>query len=257
VQKITVPLAMPVKDVFVREGSAVKRGDILFTLDTSPLQLSLQEKLVDRDIVSTEIELLMLSRDKKGQADSKRIELLKAEDDIARTEEKLALAKHGFRAPFDGTVTSLDYRMQDGYKPGEGAVVGEMEDPRERWIQALIPEEDLGLVHKGQIVTIRLPVGDGQTLRLPVESIKPYSETNLRDSPFSSRFGGEVATEVKGEHQLDAPLRAYYTCSVRIPQGDYLPSGLTGQMLIPAAPKSLVSKVMDNLFETFNRESLL
>jgi putative peptide zinc metalloprotease protein len=257
VQKITVPLPLPVKEVFVREGSRVHQGDVLFTLDTRFLELSLHDKMVDKDIISAEIESLMLSHDKRAQADSKRIELLKAADDIARIREKLALAEHGFRAPFDGTVTSLDYRMQDGFKPGEGAVVGEMEDPRERFIHALIPEEDLGRVHQGQTVTIRLPIGYGQTLRLPVESIKPYSETNLLDSPFSSRFGGEVATEIKGEHEMDAPLRAYYTCSVRIQQGDDLPSGLTGQMIIPAPPKSLVSKMVDSLMETFNRESLL
>lgn len=257
VQKITVPLPMPVKEVFVRPGSNVKQGDVLFTLDTSPLELSLQEKLVDKDIVEAEIDLLMLSSDKKAQADRKRIELLKAEDDIARTKERLALARNGFRAPFDGTVAALDFRMQEGFKPGEGAVVGEMEDPHERFVHALIPEEDLACVHPGQIVTIRLPIGQGETLKLPVETVKPYSETNLRDSPFSSRFGGEVATEIRGEHQMDAPLRAYYTCTVRIPQGNDLPSGLTGQMLIPSPPKSFMSKMMDNLCETFNRESLL
>jgi putative peptide zinc metalloprotease protein len=256
-QKITVPLQAPVKEVFVREGSNIREGDILFTLDTSVLELALAEKLVDKDIVNKEIELFLLSSDKKAQADSKRIQLLKAEDDIARTKEKLALAEQGIRAPFSGVITSLDYRMQDGFKPGEGAVVGEMEDPHERFIHALIPEEDLGKVSKGQQVKIWLPVGDGQVLTRPIESIKPYSETNLLNSPFSSRFGGDVATEIKGEHEMDAPLRAYYTCSVRLRNRDNLPSGLTGSMIIPSAPKSLVSRMVDHLVETFNRESLL
>jgi putative peptide zinc metalloprotease protein len=256
-QKITVPLKVPVKEVFVREGSTVKEGDILFTLDTSVLELSLAEELVDKDIVNKEIALCLLSNEKKAQADGKRIQLLKAEDDIARTEEKLALARQGIRAPFNGVVTQLDYRMQDGFKPGEGAVVGEMEDPTERFIQALIPEEDLGKVRKGQLVKIWLPIGDGQLLTLPVESIKPYSETNLPNSPFSSRFGGEVATEIKGEHEMDAPLRAYYSCSVRVLHGDGIPSGLTGTMIVASPPKSLIASMVNHLVETFNRESLL
>ncbi len=256
-QKITVPLKVPVKEVCVREGSTVKKGDILFTLDTSLLELSLADALVDKDIVNKEIELYLLSNERKAQADSKRIQLLKAEDDIARIKEKLALARQGIRAPFNGVVTSLDYRMQDGYKPGEGAMVGEMEDPAERFIHALIPEEDLRKVRKGQMVKIWLPIGDGQVFTRPVESIKPYSETNLPNSPFSSRLGGEVATEIKGEHEMDAPLRAYYSCSVRVSNGDNIPSGLTGTMIIPSPPKSLIAKMVDHLLETFNRESLL
>ncbi len=207
--------------------------------------------------MNKEIALCLLSNEKKAQADGKRIQLLKAEDDIARTKEKLALARQGIRAPFNGVVTSLDYRMQDGFKPGEGAVVGEMEDPAERFIQALIPEEDLSKVRKGQMVKIWLPMGDGRLFTRPIESIKPYSETNLPNSPLSSRFGGEVATEIKGEHEMDAPLRAYYACSVRVCDGETIPSGLTGTMMIPSPPKSLIARMVNQLMETFNRESLL
>jgi putative peptide zinc metalloprotease protein len=256
-QKITVPLPIPISRVFVEPGSIVKTGEVLFTLDTAQLELTLAEKIVDREIVSKEIELLLLSDGRKAQADGKRIELLKVEDEIERTREKLALASQGIIAPFDGVVTSLDPRMQEGFKPGEGTIVGEMEGLTGRQVHALIPEDDLEKIHSGQSVKIWLPLNHGQIFTRPVVDVKPYSETNLQNSPFSSRFGGEVATEAKGENELDAPLNAYYTCSVGFPDGADLPLGMTGKMIVASAPRSMASRLMHNLILTFNRESLL
>jgi putative peptide zinc metalloprotease protein len=107
-------------------------------------------------------------------------------------------------------------------------------------------------------VEIWFPVGTGLILKRKIDSVKSYSERDLRDSPFSSRFGGELATEVKGEAQKDAPLEAQYHCSVYLDNAEEgIPLGMTGRLGVFASPKSLIARLFNNLVRTFNRESFL
>lgn len=255
-QKITVPLEAAIDKVLVRRGSVVSAGAVLFTLDPRTLRLRLTQRRIDKSILNKEIELLLLKDDRISQADAKRIELLKVEDDIERISEKLRLARDGIRAPFAGVVTSLDPRMKPGYAPGEGAVVGEMECADRLVVFALTPEEDLTKVAKGRDARVWLPLDGGRVISGKIEGVRQNSERNLADSPFSSRVGGEVATEIRGRDRLDAPLAAYYMCWMRVPPGQSIPLGITGRLIVPSHPGSIVSDVVGNLIKTFNRESL-
>ena len=236
-QKITAPLEAAIDKVFVRRGSVVSAGAVLFTLDPRMLRLKLAQRRVDRDILNKEIELLLLNDDQISMADAKRIELLKVEDDIQRLEEKLKLATGGVRAPFAGVVTGLDPRMKPGYAPGEGEVVGEMECADRLMVCALAPEEDLAKVAVGRDAQVWLPLDGGRVISGKIEGVRQYSERNLADSPFSSRVGGEVATEVRSREQQDAPLAAYYTCWLRVPPGQAIPLGMTGRLIVPSSPR--------------------
>ncbi len=255
IQKITAPLDAPIKEVLIRQGSSVAEGDLLLTLDTSLLHASLDQMRIDRDIVEQEMNLLLLDESQRAQAEMKKVELLKIEDSIKRQSHKLDIAAKGIRAPFEAVITSLEPRAQTGFRPGEGAIIGEMESVAEEEVQALIPEEDLAKVRKGQMVKVSFPIGQGKVFSRPVEHLRRYSERNLADSPFSSRFGGMVATEQK-EHEQDAPLNAYYTCSVTL-NGQDVPLGMTGKLIVSARPTSLLMRFVEHLAQTFNRETLL
>jgi putative peptide zinc metalloprotease protein len=84
VQKLTVPLQTSVDKVFIREGKAASKGDLLFTLDTSLLRLTLAEKQVQSDILGTELKYLLLDEKRMPKASEKEIELRKVEDEAAR-----------------------------------------------------------------------------------------------------------------------------------------------------------------------------
>ncbi len=137
-------------------------------------------------------------------------------------------------------------------------VVGELQSTADLVIHALVPAEDLHRVSEGQDVEIWLPVGTGKLMRNKITSIKSYSETDLRDSPFSSRLGGELATEVKGEKQEDVPLEPQYDCSVRVVNRDgSIPLGMTGRMAVFSPRRSVAARFLERAFQTFHRESLL
>ncbi len=254
-QKITTPIDAGIADVFIHKGGMVAKGDTLFTLDTTFLRHAREQLELDRAIAEKETNLLQLDDSQRAGAQTKVIETLKIDDALARLDAKIELASRGIRAPFSGVVTALDPRVLKGYRPGEGAVIGEIESIDEQQAQALIPEEDLQWVGKDQMVKISLPIGQGVTLSLPVTDLRRFSEQNLTDSPFSSRFGGVVAVESKNNLE-DAPLTAFYTCSARI-DGEKLPTGMTGKLIVPAPPKSLAARMLNGLQQVFNRESLI
>jgi putative peptide zinc metalloprotease protein len=257
-QKLTAPLDTAVEKVRIKRGASVKKGDVLFELDTTPLELDLVKAELKRSMLQKELEIILVDAKERGKAAGKQMEIYKAEDDVNRVKRDLAIAGSGITAPFDGVVTNMDYKLQPGFQPGDGVVVGELASPDSLLIHALVPEADRHKVKAGHAVEIWLPVAGGLILTDKIAEVRAYSEKDLRESPFSSRLGGELATEVKGEQQQDAPLEAQYRATVSMTNQDLrLPLGLTGRLSVPSPPRSLLFRFFDEIFRTFMRETLV
>jgi putative peptide zinc metalloprotease protein len=257
IQKITIPLQTWVANAFVEQWDRVPKGYVLFELDASRLRLALIKKQCQRDVLEMQVELLRLDPKERGKAEGKLAELYHMDYELGRIKEDLRIAQGGIVAPFDGAITTLDYRMQPGFQPGEGAVVGELQSVEHCVIHALVPEQDRHKVEVGQEVEIWLPVGGGLTMNKRVDAIRPYGKMDLRDSPFSSRLGGELATEVKAESRRDVPLVAQYKCSVFfVNAGHQVPLGMTGRVVVSSPPKSIASRFLDRIVRTFSREMM-
>jgi len=255
-QKLTVPLLTMVRKVYIEEGSHVTKGSILYELDTTQLELTLRQKQIERSIIKAEILQLLLDDEQKAKAPSKEAELKQVDNEIRRIEDDLKTARTGNIAPFDGVVTALDYRMQPGYRPGEGVIVGEIKSSTDTVIRALVPASDLEKVHVDQPAEVWFPIGTGLFIQGKVEEIAHYSEKDLHDSPFSSRLGGELATEAVSEGHKDVPLEAYYMCSFDFDnRGKVVPLGMTGRMAVTEPRQSIASSFFYHIMNTFNRES--
>jgi len=256
-QKITVPQHTWVDEVRVREGMPVARGALMFKLDASILRLNLVKQEVDRDIIRKELDLLLLDDRRRAEIPSKEIELYQVEDEIRRTKRHLAEAEGGIVAPFDGVVTKLNPKMKKGFQPGEGVIVGELESRSELAVHALIPERYLGQVHVGKRVRVWFAVAGGTDIEATVSGIRPFSEKDISESPFSSRFGGELATEVRSHDQKDSPLESQYDCSILLnhPAAN-IPLGMTGRLVAPSPPQSIAGRILDGIAQTLNREAL-
>ncbi len=256
-QKLTVPLQTAVAEVHIREGSHASKGDVLFTLDTSLLRVRLMEKAIRGEILRTEVKYFLLDQKQMALARGKEIELHKAEGEAERIKRDLSVAEGGIVAPFDGVVTKLDYRLQDGFQPGEGVIVGEFESPTDLVVHALIPARDVHKLRKGQEAKIWFHVGTGLTVNGSVDEIKPYTEQDLKNLPFSSRFGGELATEARGEERADVPLEALYQCSMNFRNLDQtVRLGMTGRFILDWPPRSLLARSLETVITTFNKESI-
>ncbi len=258
-QKITVPQDTRISDVRIREGMSVSKGTLLLTLDIAYLEMLLEQKEGEREVLGKEIELLWLDEDdeKRASTGARQLQVYQLQDEIALIRSDMEAAQAGIVAPFDGAVTFLDERVQEGFKPGKGEIIGEIETTGDTSVRALIPEPDLHKVTKGNAVTVWFPVDGGRTFAGVIKDVRKYGEKNIGDSPFSSRVGGEIAIEVKGQGTTDEPLEGQYLCVVRLasnPGG--IPLGMAGRLIVPTPPRSIAENLLDKMIRTFNRESL-
>jgi putative peptide zinc metalloprotease protein len=257
-QKMTVPLHTWISEVKVRQGEEVKKGQVLYSLDSRELDLKLSKEMGAKVIAEKELEMMLLDDNRRAEAPSKILELLQIKAEERKIKEELIEAKNGFVAPFDGIVTTMDPRMQNGFQPGAGEIVGELESNTNCEIHGLIPEEDLHKIRLGENARVQFSGGPMNLYDCVIHEIKPFSEENLRESPFSSRFGGDLATEVTGRDQKDSPLEAYYDCVMYFSNKHAnIPLGMTGRLIISSRPVSITGMALKKLRRTFNRESLL
>jgi multidrug resistance efflux pump len=255
-QKLTAPIQSLVDEIFIQEGDAVEKGQLLFQLDASRLKVSRKNKELEKRILELEIDRLMLNQSTIAQASEKIIELNQIKHELKILERELQLAQSGVIAPFEGYVTKLDPNMRPGYAPGEGEVVGELESKRDCMVKALIPEGDAAKIHRGQALEIWFPGNGAEPYRAEVEIIKEYSEKDLAEGPFSSRFGGEVATESKNPESKDAPLDPQYIFITSFNNKYSLPLRSAGRVGVVFPPKSLARRLISSIAQTFNRESV-
>lgn len=257
VQKITLPLLTSVKESYIRQGSPVREGELLIVLDTNALELNLLKRENERLIAKEEIAFLQVDDEKRARVQEKKHQLHEIEQEIAFLKRDLAVGKSGITAPFNGVVTYLDQHVQEGFLPGEGAVVGELQSPENLFVYGLIPEEDLHKIRVGEDVEVWLPIHTGLLLKGRISELRPYSAMDMKGLPFSSRVGGDVAVEPAENGEKDEPLNPTYFCTVDLGRNSgKIPLGITGDLVVHSRPRSLLSRWVDSTIQTLNRESL-
>jgi putative peptide zinc metalloprotease protein len=256
-QKLAVPFQATITDVYIRQGMAVEQDALLMRLEPYNLQLELVRKKIDREVIRNTLWLTRVDDKEKGRAGGQELELTRAEAGVQKIEQDLDMALHGVKAPFAGVVTGLDPRVQAGFMPGRGIILGELKSSRECVAYALVPGMHLHKIRQGQLVDIWFPVNGGTTFSKRIDSVRSYNERNLTDSPFSSRFGGEIATEAEGHFASDVPLEDLYVCSVHFPDNRTIPLGLTGRLVVSSPPESTLERIFHHAVQTINKESLL
>jgi putative peptide zinc metalloprotease protein len=253
-QQIVIPADAPVASVHVRKGDRVTEGSVVFELDGTYQAYQLKEHELDVRLVKTEIAVIEGTGEDLSRLDLKHIELEQAVDSLQQTREELDNLR--WEAPFSGIITDLLPDFRPGAQPGKGAVVGELQSTHECEIVGLIPEEDVHRIRTDRRIEAWFPLRTGVTVPLDVVEISRFREQDLEGSPFSSRFGGEIATQIKGPEDLDSPLESYYVCRAAFTDNESIPLGLTGRMVVSRPPRSILDRAVETVHKTFFRETI-
>ncbi|MFH1116791.1 MAG: efflux RND transporter periplasmic adaptor subunit [Pseudomonadota bacterium] len=254
VRQIVIPNEAPVSKVFVREGDTVSEGRIIFRLDPAILNYTLADKEMEAALLKRSTAMIEDTGERLSALPMKYIELSQLTDAVK--EIRNDLGKLEWKAPFDGSVIHLAKDLQPGARPGRGTVVGELASLEKSEVLGLIPEEDILSIQRGEEVDVWFPAGGGRSWTLTVKEVSPFNRKDLRDSPFSSRLGGEIATEVKDRRSKDAPLETYYLCKMDLPPGHGMRLGTTGRLVVHHPPKSILDRVVEAAHRTVRRETL-
>jgi hypothetical protein len=229
----------------------------MFQLEPKALDLLLLKARLEHQLLRDTIRLLTLEEEGLSHLPEKTVELYRTGELITKIELEKQLALYGIEAPFDGVVTSLDSRMQSGFQPGVGTVVGELKSPTECVVHALVPGRFLKSVKAAPEATIWFPVQSGAMFHRKLTRVRSTNERDLRDSAFSSARGGEIAVDIVGRTMVEPPLEDHYVCSFDFPENRTVPLGMTGRIVVSSPPRSLLANVYGAVVQVFNRESFL
>ncbi len=181
-----------VTDVNVAEGDSVKRGELLYTIDSkeidsaltqvelgiSQAQLSLQmyqnqytnvklnlerhKRLLEKDMVSKfEVENLMLAEENLANM------IIIAKKQVAQAQARLEEVKNQYKylnitAPNDGVIVAKNINVGEMAMPGMPAL--ELSDLSTLKISTEIAEDNLGLIKEGKKVVVNIPSQNIQTV---------------------------------------------------------------------------------------------
>ncbi len=251
-RKLVIAAEAPVKEVLVMQNDVVRQSSPLFRLDGERLEFNLREKETQVSLVKREISIIENDEKGRSRVAVKFIELSQTEDAVSRIQEQL----QGIEtvAPFDGAITRLSSDIQPGAEPGKGVEVGEISSRKICEVVGIAPEGDVSSLQVGAPIMVWFPVGTGVSYRLSVREINAFKAEDLEGSPLSSRFGGEIATTPAEETSRDAPLEPQYLCKMDFDNTDLIPLGMTGRMVVEKPPRSLLKRLLDIVYKTFNRE---
>ncbi|HEX7077707.1 MAG TPA: efflux RND transporter periplasmic adaptor subunit [Candidatus Eisenbacteria bacterium] len=184
-----------------REGSEVKRGDVLLTLDDSTERTRLTAAERDRDALAAAVEgarsaerLARSDFDRTAQLhgtglvsaetmDAARSRLEGAEADRKSAEAKLAAAESAVAlarddlahmrvvAPFDGVVSARLTEVGESVVPGQAVL--ELIDPDHLYVTAPIDELDIGRIREGLPARVTLDPYPGVTWPGTVRRVSP------------------------------------------------------------------------------------
>ncbi|USB34530.1 efflux RND transporter periplasmic adaptor subunit [Paenibacillus sp. YPG26] len=134
-------LQLHLKEINIKLGDKVKKGEVIATLDTEELQKSVRDK--ELDIRSQEITMkeALRTRDEKDpiEFETKKLQFEKARQELADLKDQISRAV--LTAPFSGTVTSVS--VEKGAMIKSYDTIAVIADTSNLIVAATIQKEDL------------------------------------------------------------------------------------------------------------------
>jgi|GEM_PF-3152815 len=159
-----------VKEVLFQEGDLVKKGQVLFSLDRSELELEQAKLRNDRQIALSDLQRLLIE-DIPADIYLKQLQIDKLENQLLSVQRKLNHTK--IRASRGGVILTSKPKELLDKQVNKGEVVVEIAFAGQKAALLLIEEEDILKVHPGAPVSITLQALPGKVFRGELEIIAP------------------------------------------------------------------------------------
>lgn len=171
----------PVLSVRVREGDAVKRGQVLVTLGrteaVSSLAKSLQQDLSrEEDNLARTRRLADIGALPLEQVDTAAANVTRIESQLARTNE--SMRDYVITAPWAGVVSKMKVREGDVASPR--ASLAELIDPSSMVVRVAVAESDAARLSLGMTADVALDAYPQQTFVARVSRLYPTLDARTR-----------------------------------------------------------------------------
>ncbi len=169
------------KQVFVKEGQRVSKGQILARIDDGGLSQQVAQLEIQADLAKTTYDRQKRLWDEKIGSE---IQFLQAKSSYEAQQKavdqlKTQLSKTAVRAPFSGVVDDVITEQGSVVAAGQSQLI-RIVNLRDMYIEAVIPEKYLTSVTKGKKVEVYFPVlgkRETATIRQAADFIDPNNRT--------------------------------------------------------------------------------
>jgi membrane fusion protein (multidrug efflux system) len=185
---VTTESAGIVAQVHFESGAEVKKGDLLVTLSAGSERADLQRLQSQAQLAETEFGRLKRLHDLDAISKS---ELDRAESDLQATRAAVAgqrerLAQKVIRAPFAGRLGIREINVGQYLNAGTPIVSLQALDPV--YIDFSLPEQHIGAVQAGQIVTASVDAFQGREFSGVVAAIESQVDSSTRNFKVRANF---------------------------------------------------------------------
>lgn len=166
-----------VRIVAVREGEAVRRGDVLIVLDDTPARDEIRR--AERAVETAETRVGVARQ--RAQTDNNTLpDVAAAENEAATARAALATAKDRLTAtrvlaPFDGVISGM--RVGEGTNYGAGGELATIADASDLYATADLDEVDRPAVSVGQSATISVTAFPAASLTGKITAVSGTSQS--------------------------------------------------------------------------------
>lgn len=165
-----------VREVRVREGSAVKKGDVLVVLDSRDLEAELAR--TEAELENTKAHLARMNRLYEQESVAKQeLENATRAFKVAVAGKRAAAAQLSYtlvKAPFDGVIT--EKRIEAGELAASGQPMLKIEDPARMRLEVTVAEGDLKAIHMGDKVEVLIDALGEQPISGAIALILPAGD---------------------------------------------------------------------------------
>ncbi|WP_430410698.1 efflux RND transporter periplasmic adaptor subunit [Kordia sp.] len=190
---ITPEMSGILKQVFVKEGQRVSKGQILARVDDNGLSQQLAQLQIQTDFAKTTYERQKRLWDQKIGSEIEFLQTKSAYEGQQKAVDqlKIQIAKTAIRAPFSGVID--DVITEQGSVVGAGqSQIMRIVNLRDMYIEAVIPEKYLTSVVEGVDVEVYFPVlgtTSKEKIRQAADFINPNNRTYKIEIGVSNKDG--------------------------------------------------------------------
>lgn len=191
---VKAKVAGEIKEALVREGQAVRKGQVLARFDTVDFQARLDEKIANLEGARAQLALAEKNQQNnqsllkqkfisQNAYDNTQSSFLVSQATLKSYQAQLDLARNALKdavvhAPMDGIVARR--LVQPGEKVSQDMPLFAIVDLSRMELQAPVPANEIPNIRIGHEATIRVEGHDKQTFSGRVERINPSSEPGSR-----------------------------------------------------------------------------
>ncbi len=242
-----------IEDVFVKEGDAVKQGQLLFRLSNSDLQYQLQQLEIQLGLVDTLLNRMASTVEYTQSFPvllQRRRALIKAQSGLKKQQALLDA-----KAPVEGIVVYLDDLLNHGQWVNPESVLLQLRSESGGMIDAYIAPRDLERIAAGDMGRFYPDDITASPVDALAMDISPVASRVMETDYLSADYGGAIEV-TRDEQGRAVPREGVYRVRFKAQQPDFAVEQIeVGAVRLDVDGRSLSGYLWDQLWGVVVRES--